>query len=272
MSATHAAVVGSPIEHSLSPVLHEAAYAALGLTGWSYHRHEVRAGGLAAYVAGLTPDWVGLSVTMPGKEEALELADEAGPDALLVGAANTLIRVPGGWRAENTDIAGMEAALRESDVGAAQDADVIGSGATARSVLVALVRLGVQRVRFVVRDHARPGTVELAARLGLEVDAVRYDGWPAELADLVVSTVPGGATPAVDETPVRTGGLVFDVTYAPWPTPLAEAAGRHTPHVVGGGLLLLHQAAAQVELMTGREAPVEQMREALAGWIPQVGR
>lgn len=273
--ARSAGVVGSPIQHSLSPLLHRAAYAALGLDGWSYHRTEVPAGALAAYVAGLGPQWAGLSVTMPGKEEALALAREAGPEAGLVGAANTLTRVGGGWRADNTDVPGVLAALRESGVCRVESAVLVGSGATARSVMVALAGLGVQQVRVLVRERVREGTVDLAGRLGLSLEVERYaDLQPGSTrpADVVVSTVPVGATPPADRLDPVAGLVVLDVVYAPWPTPFAaELAGRGA-RVVGGESMLLHQAAEQVRLMTGMEPPVSAMRAALATRLPETGR
>lgn len=271
---THAGVVGSPIDHSLSPLLHDAAYDALGLTDWVYHRTEVRAGELSSYVASLPRDWRGLSVTMPGKEEALALADSAGEEARLVGAANTLVRSDVGWHAENTDVTGLQRALAEAGTEHPRRVDVLGSGATARSTLLAVHRLGARQMRFVVRERVRPETAALADRLGLTTEVVRYDdrGRSGPAADLVVSTVPAGATPPVDRAPVAGGGLVFDVLYAPWPTPLVEAVRRQGGRAVGGGTMLLHQAVVQVELMTGMPGPEEAMRAALAARLPEVAR
>jgi shikimate dehydrogenase len=266
-----AGVVGSPIEHSLSPVLHTAAYAVLGLLDWTYSRQEVPGGRLAAHVARLDETWVGLSVTMPGKEEALALAVESGDEARLVGAANTLTRVPGGWRADNTDVLGLMWALREAGVPRPGRVDLIGSGATARSALVALQRLGAGPVRCVVRDRLRRETAALADTLGMQLEVVRYAEWPGSTAraDLLLSTVPQGATPAVDAAAVAAGGVVFDVVYAPWPSPLASAAAAHGIRAIGGWNMLLHQAVEQVRLMTGLEAPVPAMRAALAGAVPE---
>ncbi len=176
-------MVGSPVSHSLSPVLHRAAYQALGLSGWCYGRAEVRAGELAAYVAALPEDWVGLSVTMPGKEEALALAAEAGDEGRLTGAANTLVRTDAGWRADNTDVAGLMAALAETEAASSHErgatwavggsarrrtALVVGSGATARSALVALHRRGVTDVVLQVRRTARAQTLAMAPQPGAE--------------------------------------------------------------------------------------------------------
>ncbi|MBM0227778.1 shikimate dehydrogenase, partial [Micromonospora sp. ATA51] len=143
-----AAVVGRPIAHSLSPVIHNAGYAAAGLTGWSYTRIECGAEELPGLVAGLGPEWAGLSVTMPGKEAALALADQVSPVAAAVGAANTLVRRPdGAWYADNTDVTGMVDVLAGVAVGAT--VTVLGAGGTARAALAAAARLGAAEVTVV---------------------------------------------------------------------------------------------------------------------------
>ncbi|WP_281963845.1 shikimate dehydrogenase [Serinicoccus marinus] len=263
-----AGVVGSPVAHSLSPVLHRAAYAELGLRGWSYDRAEIGSGGLARHVAGLGPDWVGLSVTMPGKEEALALADVAGEEAVAVGAANTLVRGEAGWSAHNTDVHGLTAALHEAGVGRAGRAVVVGGGATARSVVVALHALGVDRLTCCVRDDLRPATRELTERIGMATTVrLLAEGIPLGGVDVVVSTLPGGApAPPVVGT---TGWLpvVMDVSYDPWPSALRTAVLSATGgrvQVVRGTRMLLHQAVRQVELMTGRPGPTAAMDRALS--------
>lgn len=273
--ARRCAVVGDPVDHSLSPVLHGAAYEALGLHDWSYHRVRVPAGALERHVAGLGPEWTGLSVTMPGKEEALALAERAGEQARLVGAANTLVRdgTGPGWRAENTDVEGIRRALWEQGVRQPQRAALVGSGATARSALLALHGLGVREVAAVVRRRVRPETAELAERLGIALSAEAEDGLAAAVdgADVLVSTVPPGAAPVPEALSVRPGLAVLDVVYAPWPTPFAARLAAAGARVQGGGTMLVHQAAEQVRLMTGQEAPLAQMRAALAEALDDTG-
>lgn len=275
-----AGVVGSPVQHSLSPVLHRAAYAALGLTGWTYDRAEVAQGGLTAHVRSLGPEWVGLSVTMPGKEEALDLAADASVEARLAGAANTLFRRGSGWYAENTDVAGLATALQlEVDrvgAGPVRQALVLGGGATARSAVLALRRLGVQQVTLLVRDRLRPETTAMVQRLattpGAPVvrTAALADGIPLDRgqAQVVVGTLPGGAPAPGLFVPEGqpSAPVVLDVAYAPWPSALARAVGEVTRGrvaVVRGTGMLLHQAVGQVELMTGLAAPVGAMETAL---------
>lgn len=278
---THrAGVVGAPVEHSLSPVLHRAAYAALGLTGWSYERFRIGGEGdldLRTFVEDLGGDWVGLSVTMPNKEPALELAVAATEQARRIGAANTLVRREDGWVAANTDPDGIVESLLEAGVGTVRRAVVLGSGATARSALDALARLGCREVRLAVRGEVRPPTAALAARLGMtdgrgEPVTVRL-GDPGAVSRacaesaVVVSTLPAGsplgAEAGFDPETDLTSTVLLDAVYADWPTPLARWAGACGARVVPGSEMLLHQAAAQVELMTGRSAPVEAMRAAL---------
>ena len=261
--ARRAGVLGSPIAHSLSPVLHRAAYDALGLTDWTYDAARVEADGLAAHLAGLGPSWVGLSLTMPLKEAGLALAAEASPLARATGAANTLLRRPdGSWSADNTDVHGLVAALREAGVGPVEELLVLGSGATARAAVAAAAALGAARVRFMVRGEARPSTVAQARAAGLEVATSGPGQWPAAV-EVVVSTVPPAATAGWVEGLPATGVAVLDAVYGDGDTPLLAAARDRGWAAVPGTELLLHQGARQVELMCGRPAPLEAMRAAL---------
>lgn len=261
----NAAVLGSPIGHSLSPVLHRAAYDALGLTRWRYAAHEVDEEAFLPFVAGLDETWRGLSLTMPLKEVAFEVAADVSPMALATGAVNTLVRrATGEWDAHNTDVHGIVAAL--AGPAAAASATVLGSGATARSAIAALARLGVRHVRLAVRAEARPATLRMAADLGVEVEQVPLAHWAeatgtGDDAALVVSTLPTGAGSAAAEVLAgrRLHGTLLEVVYADWPTPLARAAAAAGLDVVSGLDMLVHQAGEQVRLMTGRDAPLDAM-------------
>lgn len=258
-----AAVLGSPVAHSLSPVLHNAAYRALGLDGWSYGMHEVREAELAAFVEGLGPEWAGLSLTMPLKRVTMDIADEVDALAAAVGAANTLV-LTGRRVAHNTDVIGIGRALGA----VAGRAVVLGAGGTAQSALAALSEHGITDIEVAVRDLARTAELRATAeRLGVTpritdalVDPVRASAALAE-ADVVISTLPRGAADAF--TPPGAGAVVLDVVYAPWPTPFAAAAMAAGARVESGLEMLLHQGAAQVELMTGKPGPVAEMRAAL---------
>ena len=266
-----AGVVGSPVAHSLSPVLHGAAYAELGLRDWTFDRIDCAADELAARVAALALDWVGLAVTMPDKRAALALADERTDRAVSVGAANTLLRLPDGrWRADCTDVAGVTGALAAA--GGYRPTPgatglVLGAGGTAAAALAGLFELGVTDVVLVVREPARAADVEAtAARIGVTLDVRRWDamdlGALAAKSAVVVSTVPAAAVdPHADE--LAEAECLLDVIYHPWPTPLADAVRRKGGRLATGLDMLLHQAFDQVEQFTGRPAPRAAMRDAL---------
>ena len=272
MGPRRAAVLGSPVAHSLSPVLHGAAYSALGLTGWTYERVECDAAALPGLVGGLDASWVGLSVTMPGKRAALEVAASASTRARRLGVANTLVRARDGWAADCTDVDGVAGALRAAGVAApASEAVLLGAGGTASAAVGALADLGTGAVTVVVREPGRAAdTLAVARAYGMGERAVRFD----EVADgdlaratALVSTTPAGA---VDEAladrlvgALPPGAVVLDAVYHPWPTPLAAAAARRGLAVATGLDMLLHQAFGQVEQFTGRPAPRAVMHEAL---------
>ncbi|GAA2387472.1 shikimate dehydrogenase [Nonomuraea africana] len=257
-----AAVLGSPIAHSLSPYLHRAAYQAMGLTGWTYEAHECDEARLPALLD--AADWAGLSLTMPLKRAVLPLLDTVSDLAVEVGGANTVVFTDGVRHGDNTDVYGIERALAEAGVPAPGSALVLGAGATAASALAALRNLGLRTATLVARDPARAGeTIEVAERLGVALAVETFDKLEALLdVDLVVSTLPGGAADSFAGQLARVPAL-FDVVYAPWPTRLAAAVEAGGGKVVGGFPMLLHQAVRQVELMTGRgDVPVEAMRAA----------
>jgi shikimate dehydrogenase len=264
-----AAVLGSPIAHSLSPVLHRAGYAALGLEGWTYTAIECAEAGLPELVASCGPDWAGLSLTMPLKRAVLPLLDTTDPLAADVGGVNTLVFSQDRRHGYNTDVPGMVAALAEAGVAAPSSAVILGAGATACSALAALRDTGLRTVTVAVRDRARAtGLLDVARRLAVQVDlqplATAGDGLPAP--ELLISTVPAGGADFLGgkiEAGYPVPPYVFDVVYAPWPTRLAQAAEQSGATVVGGFELLLHQAAGQFELMTGHHpAPLDAMRAA----------
>jgi shikimate dehydrogenase len=259
------AILGRPIAHSLSPAMHRAAYAELGLD-WRYEVHEVGADELAGFLASAGPELRGLSLTMPLKRVALGLADRSDDTARLVGAANTLLLEPDGSRlAANTDVPGLVAAFAEHGITVAETAVVLGGGATAASALAALARLGVREVTLVVRDPARAeevcrvaGELDLRLAVATLAQAEQVGGH-----DLCVSTVPGGAVDAWADHFASVAPVLFDVAYHPWPTALAMAGARIGTEVLSGLDLLVHQAAFQVEMMTGRSpAPLAAMRAA----------
>jgi shikimate dehydrogenase len=267
-----AAVLGSPIGHSLSPVLHLAAYDALDLPDWRYQAVDCDEHRLRPFLSALDEDWVGLSLTMPLKRLALELSDEVSPLAAAVGAANTMLRRDGRWFAANTDVGGMVDALREAGVERPANAVVLGAGGTAQAALAALREIGVSAPLVVVRDLDRAADLRAAAgRLDVTPQIRGTLGqWPGLVdpevyeTDLLISTVPAGVADALAADPRWTDkGTVLDVVYDPWPTPVAVSAAAFGWRIASGLDMLLHQAARQVSLMTGRTPPVAAMRDAL---------
>jgi shikimate dehydrogenase len=258
-----AAVLGRPVSHSLSPLLHRAAYAALGLDDWTYDALDIGAEDLPDLLAGLGEEWRGFSVTMPCKQAAVEVAQVVEPLPRLLGAANTLVRTEAGWRAENTDVTGVGMALQLAGVERVGHAAIIGAGGTAAAAAVALSSLGAQHVDVVVRNPDRAGDVlRVLETLGVSAGVTVFEHADLE-APLVVSTVPIDAQPDVLGFDWRRGHTVLDVLYAPWPTPLAARVTGTGGTVVGGLEVLFWQATVQVELMTGRPAPIAAMRGAL---------
>ncbi|RYC13818.1 shikimate dehydrogenase [Nocardioides zhouii] len=259
-------MLGDPIAHSLSPVLHRAAYVELGLD-WTYDAHRVPAGGLTSFLAGLDETWRGLSLTMPLKREALALADRVTDRARLAGAVNTLVLEGDGTRlGDNTDLPGAVAAIRERTSLPLRSAAILGGGATAVSVGLALVDLGVTTIEVLVRDEAGAAeTIDLLRShpAGIDVRTGALDATGDLAVDVVVATIPAAAQ--TDALVARCAGVpvVFEALYDPWPTPLAASVDESGSRTLVGGLdLLVHQAVVQVELFTGLPAPLDVMREA----------
>lgn len=275
-------VAGSPIAHSLSPVLHRAAYAALGLD-WTYDAHDVDEQALPGFIGALGPPWRGVSLTMPLKQAALAHCTDLSDTARRVSAVNTLMVESNGRRSgHNTDVPGLVAAWREAgfvSVHAGGEARagfgavaVLGAGATARSAVAALALVGAARVTVLARSPERAGELRtLLGALALEGAVVPLAGPPSGLpmrSELLVSTVPAAAqrdlvaASAVQEA-MAGATAFFDVAYGPRPTALLDAARAAGVPCADGFSLLLHQAALQVRLMTGCSVvPLEAMRSA----------
>ncbi|MEU6594310.1 shikimate dehydrogenase [Streptomyces sp. NPDC046881] len=261
-----AAVLGSPIAHSLSPVLHRAAYEAAGLTGWSYDSFDVDEAALPGFLDRLGPEWAGLSLTMPLKRAVIPLLDEISDTAASVDAVNTLVLTEDGRRlGDNTDIPGMVAALREHGIEQVDSAAILGAGATASSALAALARVCTGEVVAYVRSEARAAEMrEWGERLDVEVRTADWsDAAEALRAPLVIATTPAGTTDALATAVPERPATLFDVLYEPWPTELAARWSMFGGAVVSGLDLLVHQAVLQFEQMTGRvPGPLEAMRHA----------
>ncbi|QEV17034.1 shikimate dehydrogenase [Streptomyces alboniger] len=261
-----AAVLGSPIAHSLSPVLHRAAYEELGLSDWTYDRFEIDEAALPGFVAELGPEWAGLSLTMPLKRAVIPLLDEVSGTAAAVEAVNTVVFTEDGRKVgDNTDVPGMVAALRERGIEQVDSAAILGAGATASSALAALARICTGEVVAYVRSDARAAEMrQWGERLDVEVRTEAWeDAREALTAPLVIATTPAGTTDALSALVPERPATLFDVLYDPWPTALAARWSAYGGAVVSGLDLLVHQAVLQVEQMTGRgPAPLDAMRKA----------
>ncbi|MFC0674267.1 shikimate dehydrogenase family protein [Brachybacterium hainanense] len=268
------AVVGSPIGHSLSPVLHRAAYRALGLEGPTYVAHEVRAGELAVFLAeGPGRELGGVSVTMPGKPEAFALAQERDEVSERLGISNTLVRRPdGSWRAENHDVHGIVASFADHGCTRIRRGGVLGSGATSLSAADALLEMGAQEILLSARSPEKldPILSHVRARGARS----RVVGWSTSHevleADAVVSAIAAPGSPslraaweAVPEAELRIPEVFLDVLYDPWPSPLTGLVSARGGEIASGLEMLVHQAARQVgSMLRLDEVPIAPMREA----------
>ncbi|GAA1809327.1 shikimate dehydrogenase [Nocardioides hankookensis] len=256
-------MIGDPIAHSLSPALHRAGYAAAGVTDVTYDTAQVPEDGLAEFVAGLDDTWRGLSLTMPLKRRALELGGTVTERARLAGAANTLVLERGRVvLADNTDLPGAAAAVRERYDGPVRAATVLGGGATAASTALALCDLGARRVRLLARSADRAAGAAAAVAAHPSAPAVEVGSLADASVDgeVVVATIPAAAQDADLVARCADVPVVFEVVYDPWPTPIAASAADRV--LVSGLDLLAHQAVLQFELFTGVPGPLDVMRAA----------
>lgn len=273
------AVLGKPIAHSKSPLLHAAAYEVLGLP-WSYERHEVDEGTLAGFVKSRDSSWRGLSLTMPLKQTIQPHLDSIDRIGELTGAVNTVLFEWGGDTVHragfNTDVPGIVRALRAAGVERVRRAHVLGGGATAASAVVAAGELGAESVLVSVRAPERAaGLVPLAASVGLTIEIATFDAPRTDDATgLLVSTLPGGAdAPISFDADFRARVPLLDVAYEPWPTKLGRAWADAGGVVLGGLAMLVHQALLQVRIFVAGDpfAPLPDEESVLAAMLAAVG-
>ncbi|MGW4034627.1 shikimate dehydrogenase family protein [Streptomyces sp. NPDC004838] len=264
-----AALLGSPVGQSLSPALHRAAYAAMGLD-LRFGAVECEEAGLPALFDPLGDDWAGIVLTASLRRAVLPLADEVSELAMDVGGADTVVFRHGRSFGDHAGVHAFATALREAGLEAPGSAVVLGGGAAACSALAALRDAGVREPVVVVRERRRAAEVEAAAgRLGMAVELRPFDelGRLLDGVAVVVSTLPAGVADTLAPTVARSGAAVLDAAYAAWPTRLAKAAGFAGGTVVDGLSILLHRTARQIELLTGVSGvsdavPVEVLRGA----------
>jgi shikimate dehydrogenase len=263
---TRLAVLGSPIAHSKSPLLHGAAYGVLGLD-WSYEAIELTGDGLADFVASRGPDWRGLSLTMPLKRDVLPMLARWDETVALTEAANTVL-LGNELRGFNTDVYGITEAFRAAGVESLRRVLLLGGGATAASAMLAASQLGATAVDLHLRDPLKVGLLQgLALDLSVDLTIHAIDEVPRQTPDAVISTLPGYSEHGVVFDPsLRQHSVLFDVAYDPWPSTFAaswlEAGGR----VISGLEMLTLQALAQVRVFVNGspDAPLDDEEAVLA--------
>jgi shikimate dehydrogenase len=274
MTRTRLAVLGSPIAHSLSPVLHRAAYDVLGLD-WEYEAVELTGAQLAEFVGSRDESWRGLSLTMPLKRDILTLLDSTSELARESGSANTVLFDGGRIAGFNTDVYGITESFRRHGLAELSSVLVLGGGATAASAVVAAARLGARRVFVGVRSPERAvHLVDIGAAQGVDVlvraldELVQVD----ERLDAVISTLPNGAEAGIDlDADVVSSATLLDVAYHPWPSPLAS--GWVGEGVISGLEMLVLQALAQVRVFVDRDphGTLDREDDVLAAMLEAVG-
>jgi shikimate dehydrogenase len=259
-------VIGWPVEHSLSPVIHNTAFIALDMD-WVYVPMAVPPGSVPAALEGLSAlGMVGANVTMPHKTEVAELIEDLSEDARRLRAVNTVVFGPDGPAGHNTDAPGFDRFLRR-DAGfdpEGRSALIFGAGGAARACALALARAGLARLTVALRDPDRAAQVRTTLDgLPTQVEVVEFLRAASIEADLVVNATPLGLHG--EELPIPAVGsqsLVVDLLYRPATTPMQVRAREAGAAAFGGLGLLLHQAALSFELWTGREPPLEAMSAA----------
>ena len=264
----NAAVLGFPIAHSLSPVLHGKAFDVLGIAG-RYEAIEVESGGLAEFLKSRGQSYDYLSLTMPLKEEVLAIAHESNIEidelSERIQSVNTLVKKGSGWNATSTDGSGFIKALANAGYDHFNSVLILGAGGTARAVAGALDDIA-QSVSIMGRSVRRNAGIAACFRKV----APEFIAWDDQIDlrefDLVVNTTPSGAADLVAENiPSQVEGLLFDVLYKPWPTLIARRWSDGGGKVISGLELLLYQGIDQINIVypLGREIIDGELRSAL---------
>lgn len=259
------AVLGSPIAHSLSPLLHNTAYQLLGIEG-SYSSFEVKSGELQDFLESTGMELNCLSLTMPLKEDALKIANVISPIASQIASGNTLTRVDSKWILTSTDVEGFTFALQQHNLDAKGKVLIIGAGATARAVAAACDPISEQ-IDVINRNPDREPSMLIAAPSG----KLSFLPWePTDQInnyDVVVNTTPGNSASFLTTSLHNPMGAFFEVLYNPWPTELLKAWSTFTSKTIDGLDLLIHQAISQMEIFAGRKVD----RNFLASKLREVG-
>jgi shikimate dehydrogenase len=273
-------VIGDPVSHSLSPVMHNAALAELG-ADYLYVAFPVAAAGLTDAIAGFAATGVkGFSITIPHKQAIVPLLAQVSAEARAVGAVNTVWRTDQGWAGTNTDVAGFIAPLKTGKGWSGATALVLGNGGAARAVVAGCGQMGFGAVQVVGRSRANLEAFQASWAESPLRPPLSTHGWedlPQLLptADLIVNTTPLGMGRTADQTPLTEGdlalapasALVYDLIYTPRPTRLLELATQRGLATQDGLEMLVQQGAAALEIWLQQPAPVATMRQALVAWL-----
>jgi shikimate dehydrogenase len=250
MTSKHFAVVGDPIDHSLSPRIHTAAYKHLGLD-WDYSKYQVAKDTLATFISNSGSHLSGLSVTMPLKIEAAKLSESSDEIVQLLGVANTLVRSGSSWLGYNTDVFGIQKSLQEAWTQGVSTVAILGAGATAKSALYALSLSAPNAIVSVyVRNVANADQISrLGAKLGIRLGVHPLSEYTSN-QDLTISTVPADALGELSQ--VKQDGWLLNVNYAS--VNQSFSATFADVHVVNGEVMLIWQAIAQIRLFLNGDA------------------
>ena len=270
-------IIGDPIKHSRSPLIHNAAIAALGLD-YVYVPFHVQPDSLGAAIEGFKATNVGgINVTIPHKQNAMSYLDEISREATLIGAVNTLIFKEGVIIGENTDAPGFLQAMQEDglDVPQGGAAVVIGAGGSARAIVVTLALAGVRTICIANRTVSRAVALatDLSEKTGISIYGIGLDDSKLPHAvgtsQLIVNTASTSMDVShpllIDPEWLEPQSIVYDIVYTPPETRLLQAAAEKDCHTIGGLGMLVHQGAIAFEKWTGVNPPVEIMRQALQG-------
>lgn len=249
MRAFSAAVLGSPISHSLSPLIHQCAYEYLDISA-KYSAIEVRSGGLAEFLSQTPPELNSFSLTMPLKEELVDLNFPTSELARRIRSANTLIKVDDSWRVESTDVMGFQQSVASKSKATFQNILILGAGATARAAIAAFDSVGV-KIHVASRSEYRSKSL-IQSALFAELKVIPFDeNIPWSVFDLVVNTSPAGAADRLVEGIAGANAMLFESLYHPWPTALLGFWRSVGLESIDGLDLLVHQAISQISIFAG---------------------
>jgi len=249
MRVFNGAVLGSPISHSLSPVIHQVAYESLGISA-KYTAIEVRSGKLAEFLKSTPPELNSFSLTMPLKEELVDLDFPTSELAKRIRSANTLIKVGESWKVDSTDVVGFQQSVSAKTNATFQNILILGGGATARAAIAAFDSVGAQIDIASRSEHRKESLIK--ASLFAQISVIGFDeqiDWPKY--DLVVNTSPAGAADKLVTTIAGASALLFESLYHPWPTALMSFWRNVGLESIDGLDLLVHQAISQISIFAG---------------------